>query len=292
MIETLRSPLLIGHSEVIWQKSRNLLKRFTKISVLVDDIEKTPSRWHDAEYELIKKSKNWQKIIKNHSLIVIEPCDLAKELFILSQNQNFLLNVIDCKELSNFSFASFVDKYPLTIAIGTENTAPVYATYIRGMLEATLPQKVSELCAFAGAYRDKVKKKFASISERRLFWQDFFASSISEYIDNDKLHQAHEFTENLLNKSKFTHEITYIYQDNPDNLTMGEFKHLKRADLVIFCEKMPEIENLCRREAEIIYGLDTSRLPFFHHKKIVICAPAHYINAPNFHHQPPQPILN
>ncbi len=274
MVATDKPALLIGGGEVIWQKARTLLTRFAKLVVMVDDPQNIAPQFINEKIQIVRMVKNWQKIAGNYGLVVVEPGPTADELYALSQKHHFLLNIVDDEHRSNFYFASFVDKYPLTIAIGTENTAPSYATHLRAWLEAELPHNIDKLLQYAKNLRPQIHKNISNQPARRAFWRNFFAGPAITMADNNEWGAIDEWVNQAIKNPTET-EPTLIFVQNMDinDLTLSEFRAIKRADCVIFEQPAPQIMALCRREAVILheqyYGLDKCQLNGFTHIVII-----------------------
>jgi uroporphyrin-III C-methyltransferase/precorrin-2 dehydrogenase/sirohydrochlorin ferrochelatase len=93
-----------------------------------------------------------------------------------------LCNVVDDDAASTFILPAIVDRSPVVIAIGTEGNAPVLAQQLKTRIEAWLPARIGELAEKAGRWRNLVKKRYASLRDRRRFWQRFFSGPIAEHI--------------------------------------------------------------------------------------------------------------
>jgi uroporphyrin-III C-methyltransferase/precorrin-2 dehydrogenase/sirohydrochlorin ferrochelatase len=92
------------------------------------------------------------------------------------------VNVVDCTELCTFTMPSIVERYPLTIAISSGGAAPVLARMIRARIETLVPATYGRLASIAAEYRDKVKARFATTQERRIFWESVFQGPIGERV--------------------------------------------------------------------------------------------------------------
>src|SRR5262249_4432111 len=81
------------------------------------------------------------------------------------------VNVVDAPGLSTFIMPAIVDRAPITVAIGTEGTAPVLAREIKSLIETVLPANFGILGKRAGELREKVAKAVADPRARRRLWQ-------------------------------------------------------------------------------------------------------------------------
>lgn len=84
-----------------------------------------------------------------------------------------LTNIVDNLDASEFIMPPIVDRDPVTIAIGTEGTAPVLARKIKAKVEAMLPPTTGVLAKLGNAFRPVVAK-LRTAAQRRDFWTRFF----------------------------------------------------------------------------------------------------------------------
>ena len=78
-----------------------------------------------------------------------------------------LCNVVDNAAASSFIVPAIVDRSPVVVAIGTGGNAPVLAQRLKTRIEAWLPARIGALATQAGQWRHLVKKRFATMRERR-----------------------------------------------------------------------------------------------------------------------------
>ena len=83
------------------------------------------------------------------------------------------VNVVDNLQDSQFITPAIVDRDPVTVAIGTEGTAPVLARRIKSDLEARLPAATGALAEVAASFRKRAAM-IGSPRRRREFWARFF----------------------------------------------------------------------------------------------------------------------
>ena len=91
-------------------------------------------------------------------------------------------NVVDDPELSSFILPAIVDRAPITVAVSSGGHAPVLARRVKGLIEASLPQRLGELAKLAGQWRGRVRKTISNIDQRRRFWEHVFEGPVPEHI--------------------------------------------------------------------------------------------------------------
>ena len=166
--------------------------------------------------------------------------------------------VIDNLAASQFTTPAIVDRAPLTIAIGTEGTAPILARKIKADLEERLPQSLGALARIAGQLRSAVHSRIKPAS-RRAFWSAFFTKTDYQQADIDA--KATAFAYELVDNFAQSHNdsapnpVWFVGAGpgDPELLTLKARNILHQADVILH-DRLVDIRilELCRREAEII----------------------------------------
>ena len=169
-----------------------------------------------------------------------------------------LVNVVDNTPLCQFITPSIVDRSPIIIAMSSGGVAPVLLRYLRQKLESVIPQKVSLLGQFSEKFREAVKQRFTSVTERRYFWEDVLDGDIAENIlqGNSQVADAQMQNKLAADTNKTTGEVYLVGAGpgDPDLLTFRALRLMQKADLVVYDRLVsPEILELVRRDAEKIY---------------------------------------
>ena len=168
--------------------------------------------------------------------------------------------VIDNLQASRFTTPALVDRAPLTIAIGTEGTAPVLARLLKKDLEERLPLTYGRLARVAGQFRKSVARRLSG-AHRRAFWADFFTnekltSDSAARSDDHLLQDAEAFLQTYEQASHNQQPPIWFVgagPGDPELLTLQARRLLHDADVVLHDWLVPApILELCRREAEVI----------------------------------------
>lgn len=173
--------------------------------------------------------------------------------------RNILVNVVDNPELCTFTFASIVDRSPIVIAISSEGNAPVLARLIRARIETLIPITYGRLAKLAGEFRDKVKAKFSTSQERRIFWEEVFQGPIAERVFSGQDAAARTALENVLAGEAEIRHRGEVYlvgggPGDPDLLTFRALRLMQQCDVCVYDKLVsPEVMELVRRDAELIY---------------------------------------
>lgn len=173
----------------------------------------------------------------------------------LARADGALTNIVDNLEDSQFITPAIVDRDPVTVAIGTEGTAPVLARAIKADIERMLPITLGPLARAARAFRG-MAEALPMGRARRAFWSGFFFSTGPDALERDsradlgKVLQA-DLSQHLT-RTKRAGRITFaiVASPDPELLPQKTRRILHEADLVLHGAHIaPEVLELARREA-------------------------------------------
>lgn len=178
-----------------------------------------------------------------------------------SRSRGLFCNVVDNDDASSFTLPAIVDRSPVLIAIGTEGNAPVLAQQLKNQIEAWLPDRIGDLAAQAGRWRGLVKKRFATLAERRRFWQAFFIGPIAEHLLAGRSSAAqNEMRAELVKDATAAEEscgeawIIGAGPGDPGLLTIRAQQLIGRADYILYDSLVSKpILDIARKEADLIY---------------------------------------
>lgn len=180
--------------------------------------------------------------------------DRDKEIARLANHARVPVNVVDNLELSGFITPAIVDRDPVTVAIGTEGTAPILARHIKAQLEESLSPTLGPLARLAQGFRHAAEA-IPFGRARRNFWRDFFFHAGPRRLPNEGQEALHDILKTHLNTNAPTGYVSFVGAGpgDPELLTLKARKALDRADVVIHDRLVtPEILELARREAILI----------------------------------------
>jgi uroporphyrin-III C-methyltransferase/precorrin-2 dehydrogenase/sirohydrochlorin ferrochelatase len=253
--------LVVGAGEVAARKVELLLKTSAHITVVAPWVCDTVQRFaKEDKIDLIVRPYIASDL--NNKQIVFVATDNSttnKQIHDQAREQKILVNVVDNTPLCQFITPSIVDRSPIIIAISSGGVAPVLLRYLRQKLESVIPQKVSLLGQFSERFRESVKKRFKSVTERRYFWEDVLDGDIAENVlQGNKQVAERKFLEKL-NAPDASKTIGEVYlvgagPGDPDLLTFRALRLMQKADVVVYDRLVsPAILELVRRDAEKIY---------------------------------------
>lgn len=249
-----------GSGEAAAAKLRLLLKTRATVRVFGIDTAASVRAWaHEGRLELIERSiqagdTNKARILYCANDDIVEDRRAAK----IGRDDGTLVCIVDNLEESDFITPAIVDRDPVTVAIGTEGTAPVLARKIKAEMEAQLPVELGLLAEEARAFRGQAATLPAG-KIRRKFWARFFGTAGMDAFSSGGREGIQECLKNLHGKiGQETAEPGRIVfagfgGEDPGNLTMNARQAIDQADVILYDRDIAKpILELARREAEFI----------------------------------------
>lgn len=253
--------LVVGGGEVAARKVELLLKTSANITVVAPWACDTLVEFAKQEKIQLLVRPYSESDLSNKQMVFVatDNSELNVQIHDQARQQKILVNVVDNTPLCQFITPSIVDRSPIVIAISSGGVAPVLLRYLRQKLESIIPQKVSLLGQFSEKFRESVKKRFKTVTERRYFWEDVLDGDIAENVlQGNKQVAEHKFLEklNAQDPSKTVGEVYLVGAGpgDPDLLTFRALRLMQKADVVVYDRLVsPEVLELVRRDAEKIY---------------------------------------
>lgn len=178
-----------------------------------------------------------------------------------------MVNVVDMPELCSAFTPSLVDRDPVTVAIGTEGTAPVLARRIKSQIEMVLEPQLGALAVEAGQLRAEVVNRVPAV-QRRGLWDWVFGGTPRQLNRQGKFELAtHLIRRAIETGGAPTHRtlgsisLIAVGPLPADLLTLRAVNRLQEADIIFHSAALdPAIVELARRDAErvMIPGENTS----------------------------------
>jgi uroporphyrin-III C-methyltransferase/precorrin-2 dehydrogenase/sirohydrochlorin ferrochelatase len=179
-----RRCVVIGGGDVAARKVKMLLKANAAIVIYSPELCHELSTLVNAE-KITHINANFEPAQLEGACLVIAATDdeaVNTTASLAAKALNIPVNVVDSPALCTFTMASIVERSPIVIAISSEGNAPVLARYIRTKIETMLPASYGRIAEIAGEFRDRVKAKFATSQQRRIFWEGVLQGPIVERI--------------------------------------------------------------------------------------------------------------
>ena len=252
-----RAIVVSGAGETAVAKLRLILKTEALVSVFGEDPHPDVLSWaRDGRLALHARPVAAADV--TGAALVYAANDEAREdgrVAEIARGAGVLYNIVDNLAESQFITPAIVDRDPVTIAIGTEGTAPVLARGIKARIEGMLPATLGPLAKLAEAFRPKADE-LPTGSPRRRFWSRFFfeagpsawSKGGPDAADAALLALFEEAGRAETGQGRVS--IVGAGPGDPDLLTRKALKHLHEADVVIHDRLVSaEILELIRREA-------------------------------------------
>ncbi|MDI3430401.1 siroheme synthase CysG [Aeromonas sp. V90_14] len=252
--------LLVGGGEVAERKARLLLDASAQLTVVAPELDPELAElaangsieWLAGEFAPQQLTGKW---------LVVAATDRREVNALVYQSANqagIFANVVDDPKRSSFIMPSIIDRSPLMVAISSGGKAPVLARLLREKLEAMLPQHLSAVAAFAGSLRERVKARFASMGERRRFWERLLgADRLGQALARGDSASANQLADSLFaDESQSGGEVVLVGAGpgDPGLLTLHALRQMQQADVVVYDRLVSdEVMALVRRDAKRIF---------------------------------------
>jgi len=256
-----RTSVVIGGGEVALRKIGMLLKAHANVTVVAPELCPELSDWR-AQGKVAHVAARFEPSQLDGAQLVIAATDdeeVNRQVSIAAQARNIPVNVVDAPELCTFVVPSVVDRSPIVIAVSSGGKAPVLARLVRTRLETLIPASYGRLAQLAGEFRDKVKARFPTSQQRRIFWESVFQGPIAERVFSGQEQAARrELHAVLEGASDVTHrgEVYLVGggPGDPDLLTFRALRLMQQCDVVVYDKLVSQpVMDLVRRDAERIY---------------------------------------
>ncbi|HIC8862827.1 TPA: siroheme synthase CysG [Aeromonas hydrophila] len=252
--------LLVGGGEVAERKARLLLDAGAQLTVVAPELDPELAElaangsieWLAGEFAPQQLTGKW---------LVVAATDRREVNALVYQSANqarIFANVVDDPKRSSFIMPSIIDRSPLMVAISSGGKAPVLARLLREKLEALLPQHLGAVAAFAGSLRERVKARFASMDERRRFWERLLgADRLGQALARGDSASANRLADSLFaDESQTGGEVVLVGAGpgDPGLLTLHALRQMQQADVVVYDRLVSdEVMALVRRDAKRIF---------------------------------------
>ncbi len=195
------------------------------------------------------------------AIVALEDAGEAEVACALAREVGVLVNVVDRPELCDFIIPAFVERTPVTIAIGTDGAAPALLRDLRACVETAVSPGYGALAALCGKWRPEVLHRLPAREMRRRFWNAVMAGpEVAAVLDGDidgaanllraRLDAAaHDMPERPHGRAS----LVGAGPGDPELLTLRAVRAIKSADLILHDALIdPAILDLARRDARRI----------------------------------------
>ncbi len=256
-----RSVLLVGGGDVALRKARLLIRAGSQVTLVAHSV--------NDELARLLATHNGKVILGDygaeqlrHKVLVLAATDdevLNEQVYRDAVAMQIPVNVVDNPPLCTFIFPAIVDRSPIVIGISSGGQSPVLARILRSKLESQIPVSFSRLGALVGRLRDKVKARFSSVNERRVFWEKVLQGQVAEKVFSGRDQEAETLLLQQIEAGNADNQTGEVYlvgagPGDPDLLTFKALRLMQQADVVLYDRLVSaEVLELCRRDADMIY---------------------------------------
>ena len=264
---TNRPCLVVGGGEVAFRKAQQLSNAGAKLTLVAPHFctNLTQMAVEDGSVSLICQRFDEEQMDRDSFRLVISATNdhtVNSQVAAAAERRAIPVNVVDTPELCSFIFPAIIDRSPIIAAVSSGGASPVLARLLRGRIESTIPTAYGQLARLAERFRPQVKAAFATITQRRRFWEEVLEGRVAELVFANRPDEAEQQLASLLsdraNQPAETVGEVYLVgagPGDPDLLTFRALRLMQQADVVVYDRLVSEgVLALVRRDAEKIYA--------------------------------------
>ena len=255
-----RDCLIVGGGDVAERKARLLLEAGARLTVNALAFIPQFTVWANEGMLTLVEGPFDEALLDSCWLAIAATDDDAVNLRVsnAAESRRIFCNVVDAPKAASFIMPSIIDRSPLMVAVSSGGTSPVLARLLRERLESVLPQHLGQVAQYAGKLRSRVKQQFASMGERRRFWEKLFVNDrLAQSLANDDRQAIEETTEQMLSEPLDHRGEVVLVGAGPGDaglLTLKGLQQIQQADVVVYDRLVSDdIMNLVRRDADRIF---------------------------------------
>ncbi|BFM36045.1 MULTISPECIES: siroheme synthase CysG [Acinetobacter] len=252
--------LIVGGGHIAYRKAVLLAKAGAKVDVLAPEIDVNLLQLvQQSQGQYVQDVFSPSTALRHYRLVIAATDNnlVNQQVFAACEAENVLVNSVDDPPHCRFMVPAIIDRSPLVISVASNGTSPVLSRQIRTQLESTIPHGMGKLAEFSGQWRAAVKQKIVNPDERRIFWEELYASPLKEQVFNDNLDAANQSIQQALAEWQTPKGEVYLVgagPGDPELLTLKALRLMQQADVVIYDRLVSApILELCRRDAEKVY---------------------------------------
>ncbi len=257
-----RLVLVVGGGDVAARKVGLLLRAGANVRVVSPELSVSLQSKSDVD-QVEHIAANYDESHMAEAVLVIAATDdmsVNRLVYEAAKQRGVPVNVADSPELCTFILPSIIDRSPVVVAVSTGGASPTLGRLLRTRLETLIPHSYGRLADLARRFREPVKNRFKTMSQRRHFWEDIIEGPVAEMVYSNRDAQAEQALQKAIEQAdseQLAKGEVYLVgagPGDPDLLTFRALRLMQMADVVLYDRLVsPQILDLVRREAEQIY---------------------------------------
>ncbi len=255
-----RDCLIVGGGDVAERKARLLLEAGARLTVNALNFIPQFTVWANEGMLTLVEGPFDETLLDSCWLAIAATDDdtVNQRVSDAAESRRIFCNVVDAPKAASFIMPSIIDRSPLMVAVSSGGTSPVLARLLREKLESLLPQHLGQVARYAGQLRARVKKQFATMGERRRFWEKFFVNDrLAQSLANADEKAVNATTERLFSEPLDHRGEVVLVGAGPGDaglLTLKGLQQIQQADIVVYDRLVSDdIMNLVRRDADRVF---------------------------------------
>lgn len=254
--------LVVGGGDVATRKVELLLKAQALVTVISPVLGTALKTLHEAG-KFTHRAESFRAEQVDGQRVIIAATDdevVNRAVAMAAQASNIPVNVVDRPELCTFIMPAIIDRSPVIVAVSSGGASPVLARLLRARLESLVPAAYGRLATLVSSFRDKVKARFASGADRRVFWERVLQGAVAEMAYAGRDDEARAALEKQLASTQAGIAQGEVYlvgagPGDPDLLTFRALRLMQQADVVVYDRLVSkQVLELVRRDAEKLYA--------------------------------------
>jgi uroporphyrin-III C-methyltransferase / precorrin-2 dehydrogenase / sirohydrochlorin ferrochelatase len=254
-----RPCLVVGGGDVALRKLRWLVETDADVTLVAPSITDEVRAYATAHGVSCIERAFRADDVGGRMLVIAatDESDVNRAVYDECARRNIFVNTVDDQALCTAIFPAIIDRDPVIVAVSTGGASPTLARRIRAWIEMALPMQLGELARFSARIRDRVRRRFSRMGDRRRFWDDLIDGPAANLVYEGRSEAAEAHVDALLARSEPTREgfVSLVGggPGDPELLTIRALRSMQQADVVLHDSLVSEgVLALCRRDAKLV----------------------------------------
>lgn len=193
-----------------------------------------------------------------YRLMIVAEHDAERKAQALAyaRHNGVLVNAVDDPGNCSAILPAIVDRYPITIAIGSGGAAPELARKLRSQLETLLPQWIGPLAQLSADLKQRIRARLPQSAQRRQLLHWLFTGPPARHMSQGRAELARRAVEQALADPDLPQPgsvaLVGAGPGDPELLTVKALRLIQEADVIVHDALVDErILDYARRDAEL-----------------------------------------